>query len=80
MSMQVNEALIIPAGPESHVTVDGLTIENKGWYLQELDPTEEYTEHVRIRGYIMVKHETAEYIVNEAGNFVIGTRGKLQKL
>jgi UDP-sugar pyrophosphorylase len=79
-SMQVNGALIIRAGPESHVTVDGLIVENKGWDLQELDQTKEYPEHVRIRGYTMVKHETAEYIVNEPGNFVIDQTGKLQKL
>jgi UDP-sugar pyrophosphorylase len=79
-SMQVNGALIIRAGPKSHVTVDGLIVENKGWDLQELDPTKDYPEHVRIRGYTMVKHETAEYIINEPGNFVIDATGKLQKV
>jgi UDP-sugar pyrophosphorylase len=79
-SMQVNGALVIRAGPESHVTVDGLIVENKGWELQELDPAQTYPEHVQIRGYTMVKHETVEFIINEPGNFVIDATGQVQKV
>ena len=78
--LSVDGALVIRAGEQSHVTVDGLKVENKGWELQELDPAVEYPEHVRIRGYTMVKHETQEYIIDEAGKFVIDATGQVQKV
>lgn len=79
-NMQVDGALVIRAGPDSHVAVDGLSVANKGWSLQELDPAVEYPEHVRIRGYTMDKHETAEYIITEPGHFVIDSSGQVQKV
>jgi UDP-sugar pyrophosphorylase len=79
-NLQVDGALVIRAGPDSHVTVDGLSVANKGWSLQELDPAVEYPEHVRIRGYTMDKHETAEYIITEPGHFVIDSSGQVQKV
>jgi UDP-sugar pyrophosphorylase len=77
--LKVDGALIIRAGDDSHVTVDGLEVENKGWELCELDPSQDYPEHVRIRGYTMSKHETREYNVTEPGNFVLDNSG-LRKL
>lgn len=79
-NLQVDGALIIRASPDSHVTVDGLVVSNKGWALQELDPNVEYPEHVSIRGYTMVRHETAEFIVTEPGNFVIDASGEVRKV
>jgi UDP-sugar pyrophosphorylase len=79
-SLQVDGALVIRTGEKSHVTVDGLTVKNKGWELKELDPSVEYPEHVRIRGYTMTKHETVEYLVYEPGTFVIDETGELKKV
>jgi hypothetical protein len=78
--LQVDGALVIRTGNDSHVTVNGLRVQNKGWELQELDPNVEYPEHVRIRGYTMKRHETAEYIVNEPGHFVIDKSGEVKKI
>lgn len=79
-NLKVDGALIIRTGEDSHVTVDGLVVENKGWELEELDPNTEYPEHVSIRGYTMAKHETAEYIINEPGHFVIDASGEVKKV
>jgi UDP-sugar pyrophosphorylase len=79
-SLQVDGSLVIRTGEDSHVTVDGLVVKNKGWELKELDPSMEYPEHVRIRGYTMTKHETVEYLVDEPGTFLIDETGELKKL
>ena len=79
-NMEVDGALVIRCGEGTHVTVDGLKVNNKGWELEELDPSKEYDETVRIRGYTMNKMETAEYILNEPGNFVIGADGEAKKV
>lgn len=79
-NLDVDGALIIEAGPDSFVTVDGLKVLNEGWVLEELDPKTNYPEEVRIRGYTMKKKETTRFIVNEPGNFVIDSSGQLKKL
>lgn len=79
-NLEVDGALVIRCGPQTHVTVDGLKVENKGWVLEELDPSKEYEETTSIRGYTMNKQETAEYLVQEPGNFVIGADGEVKKV
>lgn len=78
-NMEVDGALVIHAGKDTYVTVDGLKVNNKGWTLVENDPNQEYDESVAIRGYTMNKQETAEYILNEPGSFVIGADGEVRK-
>ena len=78
--LELDGALVIRAGQDSHVTVDGLKTTNAGWELQELDPQKDYPEHVRIRGYTMNKKESSEYIFDEPGNFVIDSSGKVTKV
>ena len=79
-NMEVDGALVIRCGADTHVTVDGLKVNNKGWTLAELDPSKDYDETVSIRGYTMDKMETAEYVLNEPGNYVIGADGEAKKL
>jgi UDP-sugar pyrophosphorylase len=79
-NLSVDGALVIRTGEDSHVTVDGLSVQNKGWELEELDPNEDYPEHVRIRGYTMKKHESAEYLIDEPGHFIIGESGEVRKV
>ncbi|KAL3943863.1 MAG: hypothetical protein SGBAC_002065 [Bacillariaceae sp.] len=79
-NLDLDGALVIRAGNDSHVTVDGLTVKNKGWELVENDPSKEYEETVAIRGYTMAKHDSQEYIINEPGNFVIGADGEVKKV
>jgi UDP-sugar pyrophosphorylase len=79
-NLEVDGALVIRCGKDTHVTVDGLKVQNKGWELMELDPNQEYEETVRIRGYTMSKHETAKYLLYESGNYAIGADGEARKL
>jgi UDP-sugar pyrophosphorylase len=79
-NLELDGSLVIRAGAESYVTVDGLKVENKGWELLENVPGQKYDETVAIRGYTMTKHETREYLIFEPGNYVIGEDGELKKL
>lgn len=79
-NMEVDGALVIRCGEDTHVTVDGLKVNNKGWELQELDPDKQYLETIAIRGYTMEKYETAEFILNEPGKYVIGADGEAKKV
>lgn len=79
-NLSLDGALVIRAGPDSHVTVDGLQVQNKGWELQEIPEGANVPETVRIRGYTMAKHETMEIIIKEPGKFFIGPDGVVQKL
>jgi UDP-sugar pyrophosphorylase len=78
--LDVDGALVIQTGPDSYVTVDGLQVKNDGWSLEELQPNVDYPEEVRIRGYTMTKAETAQFIVNEPGTFVINEFGEIKKI
>jgi UDP-sugar pyrophosphorylase len=79
-NLDLDGALVIRAGEDVHVTVDGLKVQNGGWDLIENDPDSEYPEPVAIRGYTMAKHETQEYLLYERGEYLIGEDGKVQKL
>ena len=78
-NLDLDGALVIRAGEDCHVLVDGLKVQNKGWELEENDPEKEYEETVSIRGYTINKHETAEYLIYEPGNYVIGPDGGVRK-
>lgn len=79
-NLDLDGALVIKTGDDTHVTVDGLKVENKGWELVENEAGTDYPENVAIRGYTMAKHETKEYILNEPGSFVIGADGEVKKI
>lgn len=79
-ALELDGALVLRAGPDSHVTVDGLQVSNAGWELQELDGDQDYPETVQIRGYTMNKKETREYVIDEPGHFAIGASGELKKI
>ncbi|KAG7353957.1 UDP-sugar pyrophosphorylase [Nitzschia inconspicua] len=79
-NLDLDGALVIRAGDETFVTVDGLKVQNGGWELVEMDPNKEYPETVTIRGYTMEKKETTEYILQEPGEFLIGRDGLVQKV
>jgi UDP-sugar pyrophosphorylase len=79
-NMDLDGALVINACDGAQVTVDGLTVKNKGWEFQELADDADVPETVSIRGYTMAKHETAEYFIDKPGKYVIGADGKCEKL
>jgi UDP-sugar pyrophosphorylase len=79
-NLDLDGALVIRAGPSTHVTVDGLKIRNRGWELEEIPEGADVPETVRIRGYTMAKHESKEYYLYEPGKFYIGPDGEVKKL
>ena len=79
-SMDLDGALVLEAGPETHVTVRGLKVQNEGWERQELDGAQDYPERVRIRGYTLARKGTAEYRLTEPGHFVIDESGEVKKV
>jgi UDP-sugar pyrophosphorylase len=79
-NLEVDGALVIRTGENTHLTVDGLKVSNMGWSLVENYASTTYEETVAIRGYTMDKKETAEYILTEPGHFVIGADGKVNKV
>ena len=80
--LALDGALVIRAGEETHVTVQNLRVQNKGWELTDLPPDDAASlpEAVQIRGYTMTKHETAEYLLYEPGHFVIESDGQVRKV
>ena len=78
--LELDGALVIRTGDDTHVTVDGLSVSNDGWTLEELDPAVDYPEMVRIRGYVMDKKVTQEYNIMESGHFVIDSAGIVKKV
>jgi len=79
-NLDLDGALVIRAGPESYVTVDGLKVRNEGWELEEIPEGADVPESVSIRGYTINKKESMIFIIKEPGKFFIGPDGKLEKL
>mmetsp|Transcript_17032 Transcript_17032/g.40134 ORF Transcript_17032/g.40134 Transcript_17032/m.40134 type:complete len:712 (+) Transcript_17032:92-2227(+) len=78
--LSLDGALVIRSGDDTHVTVKNLKIQNDGWTYTELPDDASLPEHVRIRGYTMTKHQTAEYELFESGHFVIESDGQVTKV
>jgi UDP-sugar pyrophosphorylase len=78
--LDLDGALVIRTGDDTHVSVDGLKVQNKGWELKENEAGTEYPETVAIRGYTMIKHETREYLLYDPGSYVIGEDGEVKKI
>jgi len=79
-NLDLDGALVIRTGDDTHVSVDGLKVQNKGWELKENEAGTEYPETVAIRGYTMTKHETREYLLYDPGSYVIGEDGEVKKI
>uniref|UniRef100_A0A6U3CPP3 UTP-monosaccharide-1-phosphate uridylyltransferase n=2 Tax=Entomoneis paludosa TaxID=265537 RepID=A0A6U3CPP3_9STRA len=79
--LSLDGALVIRTGDDTHVTVKDLKVQNKGWTYTDLpEDDDSIPEHIRIRGYTMTKHETAEYLLYEPGHFVIESDGQVTKV
>mmetsp|Transcript_26451 Transcript_26451/g.30747 ORF Transcript_26451/g.30747 Transcript_26451/m.30747 type:complete len:718 (+) Transcript_26451:241-2394(+) len=78
-NLQLDGALIIRTGPECEVEIDGLTVQNKGYELEEIPEGAEVDEAVSIRGYTMSKHEAMEIVIEEPGKYYIGKGGVVEK-
>lgn len=79
-NLQLDGTLIIRAGPQCEVEVDGLVVKNKSYELEEIPEGADVDESVRIRGYTMAKHEAMEIIIEEPGKYYIGSDGVVKKV
>ena len=78
--LKLDGSLVIRAAHGCEVTVDGLTVTNKGSELVEIPDGADVEEAVAIRGYTMNKIETKEIIINEPGKYVIEGDGIVKKI
>lgn len=78
--VNLDGALVVKACDGAEITIDGLTVQNKGWELEEIPEGADVAETVSIRGYTMAKHETAEYVIDEPGKYVIGADGECKRV
>jgi UDP-sugar pyrophosphorylase len=77
--LDLDGALVIQVrNKDAHLVVDGLSVRNEGWKLADCDASA--PEAVRIRGYTMEKLATKEYIIENAGNYLIDASGNLKSL
>jgi UDP-sugar pyrophosphorylase len=79
-NLNLDGALVIKVGDNTHVSVDGLKVQNKGWELVENEAGTKYPENVSIRGYTMIKKETREYLLYDPGSYIIGENGEVKKI
>lgn len=79
-NLDLDGALVIRAGHDCDVTVDGLVVRNKGYDVEEIPEGSDVPEEVAIRGYTMSKNEVMEIIINEPGKYRIGEDGEVQRL
>jgi len=79
-NLNLDGALVIRTGKDCDVTVQDLTVQNKGWEVRELEDGVDYPEHIRIRGYVMEKHEAMEILIQEPGKYVVDKNGIVSKI
>jgi len=79
-NLNLDGALVIRTGKDCDVTVQDLTVQNKGWELRELEDGVDYPEHVKIRGYVMEKHEAMEILIQEPGKYAVDKNGIVTKI
>jgi UDP-sugar pyrophosphorylase len=78
-NLTLDGALVIEVrNKDAHVVVDGLSVHNQGWKFAECDAMA--PETVQIRGYTMIKLETKEYIIENAGHYLIDASGELKSV
>eukprot|EP00760_Papus_ankaliazontas_P039905 PhM_4_TR9803/c0_g1_i2/m.46682/K12447/USP; UDP-sugar pyrophosphorylase len=73
-SLHLKGALVIEAGDECEVVIDGLVVENRGWSFEPLPESKmaAVPEVVRMRGYVLQKHETKTLTFTEPGTYRAG--------
>lgn len=80
-NLNLDGALVIRVThPDAKVTVDGLSVSNQGWENRLIGEKDDVPEEVAIRGYTMGKQEGLEFVVDEAGEYVIGADAVLKKM
>jgi len=70
-SLRLNGALVIKAAPGAKVTVDGLTVSNKGWEWKALEEGEAAEEYLQIRGFRLRCHEALRLEFPRPGIYAI---------
>lgn len=72
-SLQLDGALCVTAAPGTTVVVDGLRVDNAGWEYVPLSEEEQASaaEEIRIRGFKIVKKETAVHTFDTPGEHAL---------
>mmetsp|Transcript_13425 Transcript_13425/g.32803 ORF Transcript_13425/g.32803 Transcript_13425/m.32803 type:complete len:805 (-) Transcript_13425:652-3066(-) len=70
--LEVAGALVVRAVPGAKVTVGALKVANAGWVWFPLKDSDPAPEEERIRGFKVVRKETAEYIFDKPGTYTVG--------
>lgn len=70
-SMEVKGTLVVRAVPGAKVTIRECKVDNKGWEWTPLEQAPSQKEEELIRGFKVVRHETAEFAFNEPGEFIV---------
>ena len=79
-NLDLDGALVIRAGPDCEVEVDGLVVQNEGCVLNEIPEGDEVDESVSIRGYTMAKKDILEIIITKPGKYSIGKDGVVKTI
>lgn len=71
--LHLDGALCVTAAPGASVVLDGLRVTNRGWSYVPLSEEEQASaaEEIRIRGFQIVKHDTATYTFDKPGKHVV---------
>lgn len=70
-SLTLDGALVIRAAPGAIVTVDGLTVKNKGWSFKALSASDKVDPKIAIRGYDVQKTEVTLVEFKAAGTYTL---------
>mmetsp|Transcript_7041 Transcript_7041/g.10538 ORF Transcript_7041/g.10538 Transcript_7041/m.10538 type:complete len:205 (+) Transcript_7041:45-659(+) len=75
-SLHLEGSLIIVSKDDSVLTVDNLTVLNKGYFPENLPSSGTFSEADKVRGFVMRKMEDHTIEVNEKGKWTVDGSGK----
>ena len=76
--LDVRGALVLHAAPGAQVTVDGLTVTDGRWTLEELSDDKGVDQKYAVRGYTLKKEGGEVYTFAQPGQFVLSDANKAQ--
>ena len=77
-NLTLDGAMVVKCCEGATLTIEDCECVNEGWAFREVGEGEG-DESDQIRGYVLEKPETTSFVVEEAGDWVVGTEGKLIK-
>lgn len=77
-SLNLDGTLLIRAIPGAFVEIDNLTIHNAGWSFTEITDEKAVDQKYAVRGYTLSQKETASFVFDTTGTFVLSDATKEQ--